>query len=70
MIIKILKDLSKIINVKSSPQLSDGLSTILKDEKLIYQNFNWIDVGKFHNIRIMLLIVEVTILVKKMKQFT
>lgn len=44
---KYWKDLSKVINVKSSPQFSDGLSTILKEKKLFYQNFNWIDVGKF-----------------------
>lgn len=44
---KYWNDLSKFIKVKKSPQLSDGLLDLLKEKKLFYQNFDWIDVGKF-----------------------
>ena len=41
------KTLSRVINKKNSPQLSDGLPDLLKIKKIYFKNINWIDVGKF-----------------------
>ena len=43
------KDMKKVINVKKTPQLSDGLTYLLMNKKLIFKNNNWIDVGKFQD---------------------
>ena len=43
------KDMKKVINVKKTPQLSDGLTDLLKNKKLFFKDNNWIDVGKFQD---------------------
>ena len=43
------KDMSRVINIKKTPQISDGLKELLKNNKLIFNNCNWIDVGKFQD---------------------
>ena len=42
-------DMKSVINVKRTPQISDGLSELLKGNKLLFNNCNWIDVGKFQD---------------------
>ena len=41
------KDMKNVINIKKTPQISDGLTELLKNNKLLFSNINWIDVGKF-----------------------
>ena len=43
------KDMKSVINVKKTPQISDGLTELLKNNKLLFSNINWIDVGKFQD---------------------
>jgi len=45
----IISILREVINVKKTPQLSDGLAYLLMNKKLIFKNNNWIDVGKFQD---------------------
>lgn len=41
------ESLSRVINKKYSPQLSDGLPSLLKKKEIYFKNIDWIDVGKF-----------------------